>query len=158
MAREPRRPQRSRVPEGPEIRRAADRVGAVLVGRTAREVFFAFPRLRTVAETLVGCTVTRVETAGKAMLTWFDDEHAVYSHNQLYGRWMVRKRPGTPRSNRSLRFYVRTDEGGAFLYSASDIEVLDPSALAEHPFLARLGPDRCSRHSWRLPAHRAVHR
>lgn len=143
----PRRagPTDRRVPEGPEIRRAADRVAAVVGDQVADEVFFAFPHLSHHADDLEGRRVTRVETRGKAMLTWFDDELAVYSHNQLYGRWFVRKRPGLPKTNRSLRFAVHTAAGSALLYSASEIAVLDRAAIREHPFLAKLGPDPLDR-------------
>ncbi len=133
------------MPEGPEIRRAADRVAAVLEGRVAEDVFFAFDRLAHRADELRGRTVTRVETRGKAMLTWFDDDLAVYTHNQLYGRWFVRKRAGFPKTGRSLRFAVHTDAGAALLYSASEIEVLDRAGLRAHPFLAKLGPDPLDR-------------
>lgn len=129
------------MPEGPEIRRAADRVEAVIGGRRAEDVFFAFPRLAPFAERLRGCEVTSVETRGKAMLTFFDRELAVYSHNQLYGRWFVRKTGGYPRTRRQLRFAVHTAAGSALLYSASEIHVLDRAGLFEHPFLAKLGPD-----------------
>ena len=60
------------MPEGPEIRRAADRVEGVLAGRVARQVRFQLPRLWHAATDLEGRTVTRVQTWGKAMLTWFD--------------------------------------------------------------------------------------
>ena len=129
------------MPEGPEIRRAADRIERVIGGQPAREVFFAFERLRSFGDELRGRTVTRLETRGKALLTWFDDEVAVYSHNQLYGRWYVRTKGGAPQTRRQLRFAIHTDQGSALLYSASDIAVLRRDALESHPFLAKLGPD-----------------
>ncbi|MEM9189653.1 MAG: endonuclease VIII [Myxococcota bacterium] len=128
------------MPEGPEIRRAADRIEKVVRGHRATEVFFAFERLRPYAAELHGRTITRIETRGKAMLSWFDDELAVYSHNQLYGRWFVRKR-GLPKTGRQLRFAMHTENGSALLYSASDISVHAREDLAEHPFLSKLGPD-----------------
>lgn len=112
-----------------------------MAGQVVREVFFAFEHLRPHAADLHGRTLTRVETRGKAMLSWFDDEVAVYSHNQLYGRWFVRKRGGLARTNRTLRFAVHTDRGSALLYSASEIAVLAQDELGEHPFLRKLGPD-----------------
>jgi len=133
------------VPEGPEVRRAADRIERVVRGERAREVYFAFPHLSTLESELEGRVVTRVETRGKAMLTWFDDALAVYSHNQLYGRWYVRKKPGLPRTNRTLRFAIHTDAGSALLYSASEIAVLAPEDIEAHPFLATLGPDPLDR-------------
>jgi len=143
------------VPEGPEIRRAADRVEAVVGGQRAREVFFAFERLAGRAAELTGRTVTRVETRGKAMLTWFDDDLAVYSHNQLYGQWMTRKKPGLPRTGRQLRFAIHTDAGSALLYSASEIAVLDRDSLGDHPYLAKLGIDPL--HPRATPARIAKH-
>ncbi|MBK81567.1 MAG: endonuclease VIII [Gammaproteobacteria bacterium] len=129
------------MPEGPEIRREADRIGEVLVGRRLVEVGFGLPRLRRYASVLTGCVVDAVDCRGKALLTRFDNGLTLYSHNQLYGRWYVRARDDLPRTNRSLRVALHTDTHSALLYSASDIEVLDDAGLAAHPFLARLGPD-----------------
>ncbi len=128
------------MPEGPEIRRAADRIEKVIGGQRANEVFFAFNHLAPYADELQGRTVTKVETRGKALLTWFDNDVAVYSHNQLYGRWYVRK-SGEPKTNRQLRFAVYTDAGRALLYSASDIAVLGLRDLDQHEYLRKLGPD-----------------
>ncbi len=129
------------LPEGPEIRRAADKIESVVRGAAATEIYFAFDRLAGFAADLMNRTITRVETRGKAMLMWFEDELAVYSHNQLYGRWMTRKRAGTPQTRRSLRFSVRTERGAAFLFSASDIHVLFADGVNDHPYLNKLGPD-----------------
>ncbi len=129
------------MPEGPEIRRAADRIETVLKDEEAVEVRFAFAHLQAHQPELEGRVVTRVETRGKAMLTWFDDALAVYSHNQLYGRWYIRRKDGLPAIRRQLRFSVRTNRGAALLYSASEIVVLRSSEVEAHPFLAKLGPD-----------------
>lgn len=129
------------MPEGPEIRRAADRVAAAIVGRAAEEVFFAFPALNPGGRELAGQRVTAVESRGKAMLTWFSSGWGVYSHNQLYGRWYVRRRGSLPRTGRSLRFAVHTATHSALLYSASDITVLHRRGQHRHPYLSRLGPD-----------------
>jgi endonuclease-8 len=129
------------VPEGPEIRRAADRVAAAVEGRRARRVFFAFDRLKRFEAKLQGRRVRRVEARGKACLVHFAGGWTVYSHNQLYGRWFVRPDSRRPRTGRSLRFAVSTSERSALLYSASDIEVLRADELESHPYLARLGPD-----------------
>jgi endonuclease-8 len=79
------------------------------------------------------------------MLTCFEGGRIVYSHNQLYGRWYVRKLRALPRTRRQLRFAVHTEHHSALLYSASEIEVLDETALGRHPYLARLGPDALDR-------------
>lgn len=129
------------MPEGPEIRRAADGVERAVKGRRLSEVYFAFERLKNYEDELRTLGVSRVETYGKAMVTWFGDALAVYSHNQLYGRWMTRRSDKTPKSSRQLRFAMRSEKGSAFLYSASEIEVVEAANLASHPFLAKLGPD-----------------
>ncbi|MEJ2275855.1 MAG: endonuclease VIII [Woeseiaceae bacterium] len=75
------------------------------------------------------------------MLTRFDNNLTIYSHNQLYGRWYTLRRPRSPQTNRQLRIELCTPTHRALLYSASDIEVLNDRQLREHPFLRRAGPD-----------------
>jgi len=132
------------MPEGPEIRRAADRVAAAIEGRTAESVFFAFDELKAFESILTGGRIEQVTTRGKAMLTRFSCGLSVYSHNQLYGRWYVMRDGRRPKTGRQLRFAVDTGDRQALLYSASDIEVLDPQQERDHPFLSRLGPDLLS--------------
>ncbi len=129
------------MPEGPEIRLAADKIEGALKGRKLSEVFFAFEHLKPFSESLVGSTVIGLETRGKALLTHTDQGLSIYSHNQLYGRWMVRKAGQVPATNRQLRLALHNSQQSAFLFSASDIEVLETADLLLHPFLARLGPD-----------------
>jgi len=129
------------MPEGPEIRRAADRLERALLERPLTGVFFAFDTLAPRAQALIGQRVTAVEPRGKALLTRFDGGLTMYSHNQLYGRWYVMKSGRTPKTGRSLRVALHNDRHSALLYSASDVDLLDEDGLASHPFLARLGPD-----------------
>jgi endonuclease-8 len=129
------------MPEGPEIRRAADTIAEVLVGETVRNVRFGLPRLRHNARKLRGHRVTEIETRGKALLTHFEHGYTVYSHNQLYGVWRVVRGHKLPASKRSLRLLLQTDSHSAILYSASDISVWPTLELSEHPFLSRIGPD-----------------
>jgi endonuclease-8 len=129
------------VPEGPEIRRAADRLAEVLVGRQIEQAYFAFPELGRFEDRIAGARVTAVDTRGKAMLTRFDNDLTLYSHNQLYGRWFAVERDRLPDTRRSLRVALHTKSHSALLYSASDISILTPEQLETHPFLARLGPD-----------------
>lgn len=129
------------MPEGPEIRRAADRIADVLVGREVVEAYFAFPQLRRYVKQIKGNVVTAVDTRGKAMLTHFDKGLTLYSHNQLYGVWFTVPRDRPPQTGRRLRVALHTATHSALLYSASDIEVLTQAQLAIHPFLTRIGPD-----------------
>ena len=129
------------MPEGPEIRREADRIAKLLVGEPIEQARLELPALRRFEKRLTGTTVTAVDTRGKAILTRFDDGLTLYTHNQLYGRWYTMKRPRMPRTNRQLRVALHTHTHSALLYSASDIEVLTERQLARHPFLSRIGPD-----------------
>ena len=129
------------MPEGPEIRRAADRIADVLVGQQIDQAYFAFPELGPFEPRITGARVEAVDTRGKAMLTRFDNDLTLYSHNQLYGRWFTVKRGDLPDTRRSLRVALHTKTHSALLYSASEISVLTPTQIESHPFLSRLGPD-----------------
>lgn len=132
------------MPEGPEIRIAADRLEDALVGSRVSDVYFQFDRLKPYQAKLRHRHVLRVETRGKAMLTHFDCGLSIYSHNQLYGRWLVRRAQDIPSTNRQLRLAIHTDSKSALLYSATDVEVLTSKQIAGHRFLATLGPDALS--------------
>lgn len=145
------------MPEGPEIRRAADRIEEVLAGRIVESISFGLPRLRRHARVLRGQRVLGLETRGKALLTHFDNDWSIYSHNQLYGVWKVVPRGRLPKTNRSLRLALHTQTHSALLYSASDISVWPTHELDQHPFLSRIGPDILSRQlHWREVADRLM--
>ena len=129
------------MPEGPEIRLAADEVATAIVDRPTTEVLFAFEHLKEFEPLLSGEVVIAVETRGKAILTRFANGLNIYSHNQLYGRWEVRKAYDFPETKRQLRLAIHNTEKSALLYSASAIEVLHNSELGSHPFLSKIGPD-----------------
>ncbi|WP_280770458.1 endonuclease VIII [Salipaludibacillus daqingensis] len=129
------------MPEGPEIRIAADQVEKAIKGRPILEIFFAFERLQGYEEMLKEANVTRVDTKGKGMLIRFDCGLTIYSHNQLYGKWIIRNSYNYPKTNRQLRLAIHNEQKSALLYSASDIEVLRDEEVQGHPFIAKVGPD-----------------
>jgi len=129
------------MPEGPEIRRAADRVHRQIAGRRLDDAWFAFPELAGQAASLIGREVDAVDSWGKALLTRFDDGRVLYSHNQLYGVWKLHDAEREPDTGRSLRVRLVAEGRAASLYSASDVSLWDAERLDEHPFLSRLGPD-----------------
>jgi endonuclease VIII len=129
------------MPEGPEIKRAADRIARAIQHRPTTSVFFAFDHLKAYESILQGREVIAVQTRGKAMLIRFDNQLSIYSHNQLYGVWMVRSAQDYPHTARQLRLAIHNVQKSALLYSASDIAVLDEVAVMHHPFLSKLGPD-----------------
>jgi endonuclease-8 len=129
------------VPEGPEIRRAADEIESALLGERVERAYFRFPRLAPYASLVEGERVAAVRTWGKALLTQLANGLVIYSHNQLYGRWYVCAPDRPPQTDRELRLGLYTRDRAALLYSASEIELLDAGNLEAQPFLARLGPD-----------------
>jgi endonuclease-8 len=129
------------MPEGPEIRRAADKIEAVLKDNTIQKVELGLKPLKKYAKLLTGTKVLSLETRGKALLTHFDSGTTIYSHNQLYGVWRIVKRDKLPKTNRQLRLAIHTEQHSALLYSASDISVWKTEKIEEHPFLRRIGPD-----------------
>lgn len=129
------------MPEGPEIRRAADKLEAAIKGEPLTDAWFAFPQLQPYQSLLIGQRVTHIATRGKALLTHFSGGLTLYSHNQLYGVWRVVDAGEQPASNRVLRVRLQTARKAILLYSASDIEMLTAEQVAHHPFLLRVGPD-----------------
>ncbi len=129
------------MPEGPEIRRAADRLASAVVGERIAAAFFAFPELAPFQKSLVGRRIESIVPHGKALLTRFDNGHTLYSHNQLYGVWRVAAPGERPEGSRSLRVALETASKAILLYSASDVQMWRTKELAAHPFLAKLGPD-----------------
>ncbi|MTI88065.1 MAG: endonuclease VIII [Balneolaceae bacterium] len=129
------------MPEGPEIWRTADTLNDAIQSRKAEQVFFAFDELKEYEDVLQGCTVAGVEPRGKALITSFDNGLNIYSHNQLYGKWMIRSKGEKPETNRSLRLAIHTQDASAFLYSASEIQVLEHHQVEAHSYIKKLGPD-----------------
>jgi len=97
------------MPEGPEIRRAADRVSNRLVGQEIEKIKLHYPPIRDFQQVLAQSQVVSVTTRGKAMLTRFDCGLSMYSHNQLYGRWTVNRRSTELKWGRALRAEFLTE-------------------------------------------------
>lgn len=129
------------MPEGPEIRRAADRLAAAVVGEPLRSAWFAFPALKPYEAQLQGRRIDAIVPHGKALLTRFDHGWTLYSHNQLYGVWKIATPGERPDTGRSLRVALETERSAILLYSASDIEMWRSDEIHRHPFLVKLGPD-----------------
>lgn len=129
------------MPEGPEIRRAADSLAQAVLNAPLERVHFAFPELKPYEAQLLGRRIRAIEPRGKALLTRFDNGWTLYSHNQLYGVWKVGKPDTPPKTSRSLRVELATARKAIRLYSASDVSLWRDEEIAQHPFLQRIGPD-----------------
>ncbi len=129
------------MPEGPEIKRAADEIAKAIAHQPLTGIFFAFEHLKPYESILVKEPIWAVQPKGKALLIRFQNQLSIYSHNQLYGKWFIQKNGVYPSTNRQLRLAIHSQKKSALLYSASDISVLTIEQVAVHPFLSRLGPD-----------------
>lgn len=129
------------MPEGPEIRRAADMLANALSGRRLVHVEYRVPGLARRGASLAGGQVRRVYARGKALLVDFDGGLTHYSHNQLYGRWQVSAGRSTQDESRTVRVVLSTARHTATLYAATQIALLPTAGVERHPYLAGLGPD-----------------
>lgn len=127
------------MPEGPEIRRAAQAVQRGIAGQPLR-LTLAHPALAPMERALRGAIVESVSARSKAMLTRFSTGDVLYSHNQLYGEWVV-DRPDEPLRARAIRLVLETPAQRAVLYSTTDFAWLRHGEEDAHPYIAKLGPE-----------------
>lgn len=127
------------MPEGPEIFLAARAVHAAVAGQPIT-LALRHPALLTKARSLRGVRIARVYARSKAMLTEFANGTVLYSHNQLYGEWVLHK-IGAPLLAKQIRLVIHTATHQAVLYSATDFAWLKVGTESSHPYIAKLGPD-----------------
>ena len=129
------------MPEGPEIHRAAQRLRNALEGSIITHVECPYTTIQGQEHRFLGNQVISIEARSKAMLIHICED-VLYSHNQLYGRWTVQKNSTKPKkTNRSLRIKLQNETHTACLYSATDIQIIEPWEIEGHPYIAKLGPD-----------------
>ena len=129
------------MPEGPETRRAADRVSNRVRDKEFSRVRLPYPPISEFEGVLELACVKSVTSRGKALLIRFDNDLSLYSHSQLYGRWTVNKVRTKIRWNRSLRAEFIAEDYAVRLWSATDVEVVPTKDEEAHPYIAKLGPD-----------------
>ncbi len=129
------------MPEGPEIRRAADQISKKIVGKEVHTVNLIYPPIIEFQDILQQSQIESISTRGKAMLIRFDCGLSMYSHNQLYGRWTINRLSTVMEWNRALRVEFLTNKFAVRLWSATDVEIIPTSKEEDHPFIAKLGPD-----------------
>ncbi len=127
------------MPEGPEIFLAARAVHAAVASQPAT-LELRYPPLATKARALRGVPITRVHARSKAMLTEFANGVVLYSHNQLYGEWVVHK-VGESLLAKQIRLVITTPTHQAVLYSATNFAWLTAGEEERHPYIAKLGPE-----------------
>ena len=134
------------MPEGPEIRKAADKVQNAVANKPILKIEFGQEHLKPNEADFSNVTIEKIDTYGKAMVTRFKSANHpkglnIYTHNQLYGRWVICNPEQVPPSNRQLRLGIYTPDKWALLYSASDILVLNNQKVLDHPFIKKVGKD-----------------
>jgi len=129
------------MPEGPEIRLAADKISKKLIGKKINSINCIYPPLKEYQDILNNSQIESITTRGKAMLTRFDCGLSMYSHNQLYGRWTVNRISTKIKWKRALRIEFLTDKHAIRLWSSTDVEIIPTKDENNHPFISKLGPD-----------------
>ena len=74
------------MPEGPEVRREADKISSALTGKVIKKIWAEYPELKKNIALFRGKRVKNVFSMGKALLIEFPGSKYIYSHNQLYGK------------------------------------------------------------------------
>jgi endonuclease VIII len=142
------------MPEGPEIKRAADQLKRALIAQTALSVTVApdrFAHLQGAARRFKNTLIVSLEPRGKALLTGFSNGVTIYTHNQLYGEWALFSRADhatrhtPPATHLQTRLVIETAQHWAVLYSASEIEFWPTDKVEQHPYLAKLGVELLAR-------------
>ena len=128
------------MPEGPEVWREAAAIARVIAGEPILTIEFAWPSIAQHAKNLASARIDQVRPRGKAMTLAFSTGFSLVTHNQLYGKWVVRKTT-PPTHRKALRVLIQTARGTAMLYSATDIHWLLTRDVDAHPYIAKLGPD-----------------
>jgi endonuclease VIII len=127
------------MPEGPEIFLAAREVHEAVAGKASSLQLF-YPPLAAKIRSLRGIPIKRVHARSKAMLTEFANGVVLYSHNQLYGEWVIHA-ANEPLLQKQVRLVITTAKHQAVLYSATDFAWLRAGKEDEHPYIAKLGPE-----------------
>ena len=132
------------MPEGPEVRRAADKIEKALQGKKIENISLTHPSVQGAHSFILGSTLIRVDTYGKAFVLVFDSDVAIYVHLQLYGVWKTGRVTTQPKTTRQLHIRLESTTHHASLYSATDISLLHVHDVLRHPYIKKLGPDLLS--------------
>jgi formamidopyrimidine-DNA glycosylase len=140
------------MPEGPDVRRAADRLHDALAGQPITEVGArtrdAKAWLKDHADDLVGRRVRRVTAHGKHLLGTIEGPvggpaYFFHSHFLMWGRWLVVEPTDEAVVTRDRRERARivVVDAAALLYSAPKFDIGPGDPYDALPWLRRLGPD-----------------
>jgi len=132
------------MPEGPEVRKHALAVAAVLEKQKLLEV-----RARTKdakawllenGDELIGRRVLRVHAHGKHLLIRLEGDTFFHSHLMMWGRWQIFD-SSPEESDRRERARITTKKGCAILFSAPVFQIGQGDPYEQIENLKSLGPD-----------------
>lgn len=133
------------MPEGPEVRKFADALDAVLTGHviTAFEARTRDARLwlQDNEQRLLGRRVERVISHGKHLLGYVEGGFFFHSHLMMWGRWLTVSSDALPEKDRRERARIVVKRGAAILLSAPIFNVGEGNPYDRIEHLATLGPD-----------------
>ena len=128
------------MPEGPEIRRAADRISKRLVGREIEAIELHYPPIREfqpiVADSQIVSVATREGDAHQVRLRPLDVQPQSALRTMDGQQEKHRAQVG-----RALRAEMLTESHAVRLWSATDVEIIPTCDEESHPFISKLGPD-----------------
>src|SRR5919202_4512629 len=132
------------MPEGDTIHRAANRIGAALVGSEIRSIETPQPRhgKDRWPERLAASGVRAVDARGKHLFVRFDNGLTLHSHLRMGGAWGVYPRGGRwHRSPRRAWLVIRTDDHEVVQFDGPVLEMMTHRRTRFDQRLAALGPD-----------------
>ncbi len=135
------------MPEGPEVRRAADRLHDALAGKpivaTGARTKAAKAWLAEHETEVVGRRVERVWAHGKHLVGDIEGGLFFHSHFLMWGRWLVvaPDDPAVATRDRRERARIVVPDAAALLYSAPTYDIGPGDPYDVLPALPRLGPD-----------------
>jgi endonuclease VIII len=135
------------MPEGPEVRRHADRLSLALSGRAIVDLKARTRAAKAwIAERgseLIGREVTRVYSHGKHLVGELDGGYYFHAHLMMWGTWRVVGIDDALVTSRDRRERARVvvEDAAAILLSAPVFDVGQGDPYVELPMLASLGPD-----------------
>ena len=133
------------MPEGPEVRRYADKIGAALCGKpiVALSARTKAAKAWLVAHegVLEGRRVTRVWSHGKNLVGDIEGGYFFYSHLMMWGRWEIIHDLPILETDRRERARITVPDAAAILLSAPVFEMGQGRAQDANAYLAALGPD-----------------
>jgi len=79
------------VSEGPEVRRAADKIAEAILGRSVVDLQCKFIK-SVLKEKIIGSTVLSVDTYGKNIIIHFSSNIYLRNHMMMWGKWRIYSR------------------------------------------------------------------